>query len=270
MTLEQLIHQHLEELSDLDKDILQFILANPEKVQSSGIMELADMVHASKSSILRTTKKLGFSGYSEMKYFLRHSDANNQIEATEKDIFEKQFDDIKKTLEYMQSVNLEPINEMFDHSQIIYCYATGFSQKNAIDEFYKMMLNVDKRVLVLPNKTELDMVMPMITQNDCVVVASLSGETDDIKENLTSFEVRKIPLLAVTAVGDNYFARHSTFHLNYYCDYFVVGRRMLQAQSLIGLNCLMDYLSRSYSLYTLNKGTNSTLDSGKESNHPQN
>lgn len=260
MTLEQLIHQHLEELSELDKDILQFILANPEQVQSSGIMELATMVHASKSSVLRTTKKLGFSGYSELKYFLRHSEANEQTETNEKDIFEKQFDDIKKTLEYMHSVNLEPINEMFDKSQIIYCYATGFSQKNAIDEFYKMMLTVDKRVLVLPNKTELDVVMPIITKNDCVIVASLSGETDEIKENLTAFEVRKIPVLSVTAIGDNYFARHSTFHLNYYCDYFVVGRRHTQAQSLIGLNCLMDYLSRSYSVYTLDKGETVATD----------
>ena len=41
MTLEQLIHQHLDELSDLDKDILQFMLANPDKVRSSGIIELA-------------------------------------------------------------------------------------------------------------------------------------------------------------------------------------------------------------------------------------
>jgi RpiR family glv operon transcriptional regulator len=149
---------------------------------------------------------------------------------------------------------------MFDKSQIIYCYATGFSQKNAIDEFYKMMLHVDKRVLVLPNKTELDMVMPIITKNDCVIVASLSGETDEIKENLTAFEVRKIPVLSVTAIGDNYFARHSTFHLNYYCDYFVVGRRHTQAQSLIGLNCLMDYLSRSYSVYTLDKGETVATD----------
>lgn len=256
MTLEQLIHQHLEELSELDKDILKFILANPEKIQSSGILELAELVHASKSSVLRTTKKLGFSGYSELKYFLRHSEANNQTNLNERDIFEKQFEDIKKTLEYMQSVNLEPINELFDRSSMIYCYATGFSQKNAIDEFYKTMLNIDKRVLVLPNKTELDMVMPMITQNDCVIIASLSGETDEVKENLTTFEVRNIPLLAVTAVGDNYFARHSTFHLNYYCDYFVVGRRKIQAQSLIGLSCLLDYLSRSYGIYTLKRGEN--------------
>ena len=34
MTLEQLIHQHLDELSDLDKDILQFMLANPDKVRA--------------------------------------------------------------------------------------------------------------------------------------------------------------------------------------------------------------------------------------------
>lgn len=252
MKLEQLIHQHMEELGDLDKEILHFMLANPDKVQALGIMDLADLVHASKSSVLRTTKKLGFSGYSELKYFLRHSEANNEASTSdERNIFEKQTDDIKRTLEYMHSVNLEPINEMFEQSEIIYCFATGFSQKNAIDEFYKMMLSVDKRVLVLPNKTELDMVMPMITKKDCVVMVSLSGETDEVKENLTTFEMRKIPVLAVTAVGDNYFARHSTYHLNYYCDYFVVGKRMIQGQSLIALNCLMDYLSRSYGVYAI-------------------
>lgn len=254
MKLEQLIHRHLEELNDLDKDILQFIISNPKAVLSLGIMDLADKVHASKSSVLRMTKKLGFSGYSELKYFLRHSEATSQTNHSERDIFEKQADDIKKTLDYMQSVNLEPINEMLDKSQIVYCYATGFSQKNAVDEFSITMLNIDKRVLVLPNKTELDMVMPIVTKEDCVVVISLSGETDEIKENLSSFEVRKIPLLAVTAVGDNYFARHSTYHLHYYCDNFVVGRRMIQAQSLIALNCLMDYLCRSYGVYTFERG----------------
>lgn len=40
MTLEQLIHQHLAELSELDKDILQFMLANPEKLDLQELWSL--------------------------------------------------------------------------------------------------------------------------------------------------------------------------------------------------------------------------------------
>lgn len=251
MELQSLIHQHANELSDLDREILHYILANPEQIQHMGITDLAEKVHASKSSVLRTTKKLGFSGYSEFKYFLRHTqDTKNEL-GTKKNIFEKQLDDIHQTLDYMKAINLEPIMELLDQSNMIYCYATGFSQKKVIDEFYKMMLGIGKRVLILPNKTEFDMAMPMITSDDCVLIASLSGETDEVKENLTTFEMRKIPVIAVTAVGDNFFARHSTHHLNYYCDYFVIGPKRTASQSLIGLSCLMDYLIRAYGTYTL-------------------
>lgn len=88
-----------------------------------------------------------------------------------------------------------------------------------------MMLSMEKRVIVLPNKTEFDMVMPMITAEDCVIIASLSGETENVKENLTTFAIRQIPVLTLSAPGDNYFARHSTFHLTYYCDFFKSAAR---------------------------------------------
>ena len=65
---------------------------------------------------------------------------------------------------------------------MIYCYATGFSQKKVIDEFYKMMLGIGKRVMVLPNKTEFDMAMPLITLEDMAIIVSLSGETHEVKE----------------------------------------------------------------------------------------
>ena len=40
MTLEQLIHQHLDELSDLDKDYLTIYACESDKVRSSGSWSL--------------------------------------------------------------------------------------------------------------------------------------------------------------------------------------------------------------------------------------
>lgn len=254
MKLQYLIQQHQAELSELDRGILNYILSHGDTVLSMGIVELSEQVHVSKSSILRLTKKLSFSGYSEFKYFLRHQQEQATTISQQKTIFEKQQEDIFATLNYVKTVDLAALNRLFDRSKTIYCYPTGFSQKKALEEFSKMMLSMEKRVIVLPNKTEFDMVMPMITAEDCVIIASLSGETENVKENLTTFAIRQIPVLTLSAPGDNYFARHSTFHLTYYCDFFQIGRKKIPSQSLIGLSCLIDYLIRSYGLFTLQEG----------------
>lgn len=251
MELQQLIHQCTNQLSELDNEIIHFIIEHPDEVVKLSIVDLAEKVHTSKSSVLRLTKKLGFTGYSEFKYFLRQEQINHSTSDTEKAIFDKQIDDINLTLQYLRTTNLSSINEMLHKSKTIYCYSTGFSQKKPLEEFSKLMLSLEKRVLILPNKTEFDMAMPMINQDDCVIITSFSGETENIKENLTTFSLRKISTLTITTPGNNYFIRHSNFNLNYFCTPFCIGKKKTEMSSLIALHCLMDYLFRSYGLYTV-------------------
>ena len=254
MKLQSLIHHHAHKLSDSDLIILQYVIENPNKVSELSIVDLAERVHSSKSTILRLAKKIGFSGYSEFKYFLRQEKQEISTQENKKQIFEKQRADIQRTLDYVQSVDLQPINELLHTSKIIYCYSTGFSQKKPLEEFAKLMLSLEKRVLILPNKTELDMAMPMITSEDCFIISSLSGETEDVKENLTTFATRNIPVIALTATGNNYFARHSTHHLNYYCTPFVLGQKQTEVTSLVTLHLLIDYMYRSYGIYQALEG----------------
>lgn len=249
MELERLIHQKMQQLNGLDLVIAQYILEYPERVENLSIVELAEEVHASKSSVLRFTKKLGFSGYSEFKYFLKHEAKAAAQKIDSQNVHALQMADILQTIKLLEGQDFLPIYRLFDESKTIYCYATGFSQKKALEEFSKLMLTLGKRVLLIPNKTELDIAMPMITRDDCVVISSVSGETEDIKLNLTSFQTRKIPVLSLTATQDNYFARHSTYHLPYQCTSFNVGRKSKDVISVITLHLLIDYLYRSYGRY---------------------
>ncbi len=249
MNLQRLIHEHMKDLSELECDILYYIVEHPEEVSGLSIVELAEKVHSSKSSILRLTKKIGFSGYSELKYSLKLEQQQQQAKETEQENFENQLDDIQQTLKYLQSITLVPINELLDRSKIIYCYATGFMQKKPLEEFAMTMLSVGKHCIVLSNKSELDDTMPYITEKDCVLIASISGEREDIKENLTTFRLRRIPVIAITASGNNYFARNSTHHLNYYCTPLITGRKDKVSYSIVTLHFLMDYVYRSYLNY---------------------
>lgn len=253
MDLQQLVHYHSGKLSELDENIIQYILENIDEVQGLSIMSLAEKVHVSKSSVLRLSKKLGFTGFSELKYYLKQETVSRHNLIEEQDLFSKQLDDIGQTLNYLRSIDMKPINELLEASTTIYCYATGFSQKKPLEEFSKMMLSLHKRVIILPNKTELDMAMPMISPADCFIVSSVSGETENIKENLTTLKLRKIKTIALTLPGNNYFARHTTYHLNYYCTPFSVNGNH-SSLSLLSLHCLIDYLYRSYISYNHMEG----------------
>ncbi|MEO1769774.1 MurR/RpiR family transcriptional regulator [Candidatus Enterococcus ferrettii] len=250
MDLAGIAQQHQRELGELDKEIIGFILDNQAATEHMNIIELADAVHTSKSTILRLTKKLGFTGFSEFKYFLKQNRVSDSYKGPNVDSVATQISDITRTLDYLKSQDMTKLLQKMDDSETIYCYGTGYSQRKVIEEFSKLMICVEKRVIILPNKTEFDISMPMIKKTDLVIFASLSGETDDVKENLDILAMRGITTAAITSFGDNYFSRKADYSLFYYATPIIVGRKSFISESLIGLSCAMDYLFRKYGEFT--------------------
>lgn len=250
MDLAGIVQQHQRELGELDKEIIGFILEKQVAIENMSIIELADAVHTSKSTILRLTKKIGFTGFSEFKYFLKQNRISDSYKGPKVDSMEAQISDITRTIDYLKSQDMTELLQKIDNSETIYCYGTGYSQRKVIEEFSKLMICVEKRVIILPNKTEFDISMPMIKKSDLVIFASLSGETEDVKENLDILAMRGITTTAVTSFGDNYFSRKADYSLFYYSTPIIVGRKSFVSESLIGLSCAMDFLFRKYGEFT--------------------
>ncbi|MBO0422402.1 MurR/RpiR family transcriptional regulator [Enterococcus plantarum] len=251
MDLETLMQKHQKQLSEMDWTILGYILENEQDLIHLSIIELGEKVHSSKSSILRLTKKLGFSGYSEFKYFMRQS-KQHTIATTGTDLIALQTKDIENTVKLAQQTDFTLLSKAIQKANTVYCYATGYSQRKVIEEFSKMLMICDKRSIIIPVKTELDISMSMITKEDIVLFVSLSGETDDVKQNILSLNARKIPVVAITTFSHNFFAEHAQYAYFYYSTPFTVSGKEHIAQSLVGLSVLVDLIFRKYVTY-LNK-----------------
>ncbi|MHC5248622.1 MurR/RpiR family transcriptional regulator [Enterococcus sp. LJL90] len=253
MNLETIARQHQKDLGELDQEILAYIIDNQALVTKMSIIELGEAVHTSKSTILRLTKKIGFTGFSEFKYFIKQNQQEDTT-AAKVDIFDAQQQDIQRTIAYLDNVDFSRILQEMHRSETIYCYGTGYSQRKIVDEFSKMMMAVEKRVICLPNSTEFDMAMPMIKKADMVIFVSLSGETEEVKENLISLKMRGITTMAFTAFGDNFFSKNADYALFYYITPIAVGKKSY-VTSLVSLSCGMDYLFRKFGefLYDLNE-----------------
>lgn len=63
--------QGYDELTDLEKKIVEYIMNNPKMIQDSPASEIAEILYVSKLLLSIYLKKLGFEGYSELRYYVK-------------------------------------------------------------------------------------------------------------------------------------------------------------------------------------------------------
>ncbi len=248
MELMELINKNFKLLSELDKEFLSFVLENQDKIDQLTIDELSRKTYISKSTIIRLMKKLGFSGYSEFRFSLKRNKANKKFMKEDVDLIKSQSADLSKTLNELNHHDMTGILETLDSSHIIYCYGTGFSQRKSVEEFSKQLIGCGKRVIVIPNQTELEMTLPMITNQDCIFISSLSGETRVLKDTILELNIKRIPIISVTRSGNNFLSQHANHRLVYYMTELGV-RDGIEMVSFLTMHMVFDYVIRSYMTY---------------------
>ncbi|MCO7124400.1 MurR/RpiR family transcriptional regulator [Sporolactobacillus shoreicorticis] len=196
MKIEMLIKKYYDQLNENDLSTLHYIIENKKKCAQESITEIASSCNISKSSILRTAQKLGFSGFSEFKYALK-----NELEpeiVREKNYLQETEKNIRNTLTFFERTNLHPIYERIREARHIYAYGTGFAQRNAASELKRNFSNFGVAVYLIEAKRELQTTLKWLDKNDLLIVISLSGDIPDLLDDLKLLRVKKVPVLSIT------------------------------------------------------------------------
>ena len=247
MDLQELVNAHQNRLSDTERESLAFMLNNEQFVADSTISALAHKTFTSTSSIIRLTKKLGFTGFAELKFFVKSSLAGGAKPNT--DFLESGRLDILKTYEGLMAMDFEPILSKIENANTIYLYGTGFAQRNAIQEFSKSMLACGKFTHVIPASSEFRGSIGVMRPDDLVIIASLSGETESAIPTVKALAARKIPMIAITALGVNSLSAAADFSLHYESTPTITSSHKEPYHSFVALTVLLDYLVRQYIQY---------------------
>lgn len=216
MRLEELINQHYDYLSETDLTIGKYVLENKNIIGQLGINEIAINSHASKSSVLRFAQKLGFSGYSDLKNYLKWREGNKIVSSSEKNLVEQIVFDVTKTLEYLSVVDLEPIFEAIENSRQIYVISTGVAQQNQAAELQRLFLLIDKPVQIIPgtvHANEYKRIIERLNEDDLLFLFSLSGENPNLQGILDIPELKGTKIISVTNFKSNWLSGHADFNL---------------------------------------------------------
>lgn len=244
MDLQTLVNKHQSHFSETEREILSFMLQNEEFVAEATISSLSNRTFTSTSSIIRLTKKLGFSGFAELKYFVKTS--LSQLVPQNSDFVQSGRDDILKTLTTIENTDVIPVLQAIHQARTVYCFGTGYAQRNAIQEFTKGMQTCGRFMHIIPARNEFADAISSINSEDVVIVVSLSGNTPTVVDTVKLLSVRKIPIIAITAEGINIIASHATYNLHYQSTPTRLSQHTKPYHSFVALNILLDYLVRKY------------------------
>lgn len=245
MTLDRLINEKREKLTESDLEILSYFVMNKANLIDKNIQDLATAIHVSKSTIVRLTQKLGFSGFAEFKFYLKNEQKDMQLPADNNmSLLEK---DIQNTLSLIQQTNMVPLCKKIDTVKRVFVYGTDWGEKKAADDLVRNFMSCGIFMIHIPSVTELHWNINRFTSEDLIIFISFSGENKAIEKNITKLQLRKIPICSITPLHQNFLSSHADYHLYYQFTQLSLERDNQQEYNLfITLNILTDALFRTY------------------------
>lgn len=212
-----------DKMGKAEKHIADWIFENPGKIISLSIIELAEQCGCGEATIVRFAKRLGLSGYQELKFSLASegggSPASTHI--TERDtafeMYIKVCNDIyislEKTKGSLNSDSLENAAKKICNANKIVLFGLGNSAAIAIDASHKFMRAGLNAVAYTDNHMQV-IAASHLKEGDVAIGISHSGSSKDIVEALKISKEHHALTIAITNNGKSPIQKQSDIVLS--------------------------------------------------------
>ncbi|MEH7306645.1 MurR/RpiR family transcriptional regulator [Neobacillus drentensis] len=199
--LKRLSH-YREQLSQLERQVLDYILENPESVAKLNLNELSREIFVSTATISRTCKQIGYQGFQDLKYslnkYVKSSDEDHRIPSLNE--LTSHIDRVKQEMELtLQYVNEEDIKQAANYireSNFVEFFGVGASLPTCVDAARKLMFS-GRVCSAREDWDALYSVARCLTEKDLAILVSYSGETSRILEFASILKEKKVKTIAI-------------------------------------------------------------------------
>lgn len=238
------------QLSNLENQVLEYILANPKKVAKMTIEGLADHLFISTATISRTAKHLGFKGFQELKYVIvqyteqEHRQTNPRVLAKKTTSFrESLIQQISASFDQLEDDLVKQAVKLIQEANTIEIVGVGGSVTNCIETSRKLMA-LGKKAAARVDWDELRDISKALTSEDLAILVSLSGETIHIIEYAANFVERNVPIIAIVGASKSTLESMATYTFRAFVEpiYF----KDVDLSSRVGLSGILDLILIRY------------------------
>lgn len=249
MRVDELLNSHYGEFSENEKYVCHYLNSHFEACSNMTIAAFASDCGVSKSLLIRFAKKLGLSGYSELKAMIRMELREKQPKT--EGMLQAMADSYYKMMEELTKKDLSGFFGKLYHAKRVFVYGDGGSQARAASEMKRIFLPV-KELLCLHGDCYAHTLQSMAGPEDLVIIISLSGESETVVGLAEALRGRHVPSVSITGLKRNSLAAACEENLYVHSMRLPIGSGAEYVNSAPYF-ILMEYLYLSYQNYMLRK-----------------
>lgn len=255
------------DMGKAEKRIADWIEKNPGKIISLSIVELAEQCKCSEATIVRFSKRLGLSGYQELKISLASETSNVTVNTSITkndsafDMYEKVCNDIYCSLELtkktLNSESMTQAAQKICNANKIVLFGLGNSASIALDASHKFIRAGLNAMAYSDNHMQV-ISASHIGKEDVAIAISHSGSSKDIVDALKIAKEHGATTITITNRGKSPILRYSDIVLSTSAD--ETQYNILALNSRIVQLAIIDTLY----FYVVYNRSETSLDSIKE------
>ena len=205
-------NQVLNQFSELDYEVYNFILKNSEKIPYMTIREFANEAHVSTTTITRFCRKVNCNGFSEFKIrFKMEQESTKTI---------RQGFDFSSILDFFQRIETESFHEQLksianiiaEKKQIIFL---GIGNSGIIAE-YASRYFCNMGIFATGINNPMFPISLEFPKESIIIILSVEGETGVLIENSEIIKQSNSTVVSVTNSKNSTLARISDYNISYY------------------------------------------------------
>lgn len=210
--------------------LLDFIEKNFDVIPEYSVTKICEEAYTSQATVNRVCKKLGFSGFSQLKFFIKEDIENMKNSKTTH---------IDNTIFYVNNINfdeMEKVIEILKKNKKILLYGLGASQITAA-YFQRQLLYLGFQAIMIGEEKMME-----AFEDFTLLIISSSGETLRVKHIAKNMKEKGVTVLAITKKDSSLDEiATSSFTHNISIDKLNVIAREQQLHMIIMVNELINH-----------------------------
>lgn len=233
MDFEKRVYDQEFRLNDTDDSIIEFIRKHRSDFQTISIHKLAEALFISPNAIMRTAKKLGYSGFSELKFSLQKEDSPEDVRTVEHRVLDRLPQNIVKSMDVLDDNVLKKFVEAMAEAKKILFAGIGDSVYFC-ELFGRSVRCLEKSVEYFQQIHDIEYAARHCTPEDLIVIISASGTPERLVNIAVESKKKKIPVYCITHYGDNLLSRNCDEQLCFWGE-----KRMVNGYNMTDRSGLM-------------------------------
>lgn len=242
MTFEERVKAKEEFLNETDDNILIYIRENISEVSSITIQKMSKNLFIAPNSIMRFAKKLGYSGFAELKFSIQNE--QNPIDITlGNQLMNMLPGNIVKTMDIIDIKQIEIVTNLLHVAKC--CILIGVGDSNYFCELLgKNLRCVDCNVQYYTQIHDMIYAVEHGDKDDVVLIISARGENNRLVKLAKKARSKGMKVISITHMKENPLALVSTQNLYFWGEYKTIQEYNVTDRT--GLMLLIRLISEMY------------------------